>query len=399
MKKLGFVIPWFGEKIPGGAEAELRGLTRHLAESGIELEILTTCVKEFLADWNENYHKPGVTMEGGITIRRFRVRKRDAEAFHKVNLKLMRNEIPLKGEEEKIFADEMINSPALYEYIAKHKEEYGLFIFIPYMFGTTYYGIQQCMEKAVLIPCFHNESYVYMDIFKQLFPKVAGMIFHAEPEAELAQKVYGLSKADTAVLGEGVDTDLTYDSGRFRQKYKIDQPFILYAGRKDVGKNIYALIHNFAEYKSRNSNDLKLVLIGGGSVVLPESIERDVFDLGFVDLQDKYDAYAAAELLCQPSKNESFSLVIMESWLCERPVLVHADCAVTSHFVRQSGGGLYFQDYFEFEGAVNYLLTHMDIAGEMGRQGRAFVLDHFAWDVIVKKYTAYFERLCRQREE
>ena len=60
---------------------------------------------------------------------------------------------------------------------------------------------------------------------------------------------------------------------------------------------------------------------------------------------------------------------------------------------------LIFFDYFEFEGAVNYLLTHMDIAGEMGRQGRAFVLDHFAWDVIVKKYTAYFERLCRQREE
>lgn len=27
MKKLGFVIPWFGEKIPGGAEMELRGLT------------------------------------------------------------------------------------------------------------------------------------------------------------------------------------------------------------------------------------------------------------------------------------------------------------------------------------------------------------------------------------
>ena len=135
------------------------------------------------------------------------------------------------------------------------------------------------------------------------------------------------------------------------------------------------------------------------SVVLPESIEKDVHDLGFVDLQDKFDAYAAAELLCQPSKNESFSLVIMESWLCERPVLVHADCAVTSHFARQSGAGLYFQNYFEFEGAVNYLLNHKETADEMGRQGRAFVLDHFAWDVIVEKYTAYFERLCRQREE
>ena len=47
-----------------------------------------------------------------------------------------------------------------------------------------------------------------------------------------------------------------------------------------------------------------------------------LIDLGFVPIQDKYDAYAAAELLCQPSKHESFSYVIMESWLCERPVLV-----------------------------------------------------------------------------
>ena len=27
MKKIGFVIPWYGEDIPGGAEMELRGLS------------------------------------------------------------------------------------------------------------------------------------------------------------------------------------------------------------------------------------------------------------------------------------------------------------------------------------------------------------------------------------
>lgn len=398
MKKIGFVIPWFGMDIPGGAEAELRGLTMHLAEAGVELEILSTCVKEFSADWNEDYHKPGISVEGGMTVRRFRVRKRDAEAFHKVNIKLMRNEMPLKKEEEKIFAEEMVNSPDLYEYIERHKEEYGLFVFIPYMFGTTYYGIQRCLDRAVLIPCFHNESYVYMEIFKEQFPKAAGMIFHAEPEAELARRVYDLSGVNYAVLGEGVYTDITYNGGRFREKYSISDPFILYAGRKDVGKNIYTLIHNFVEYKSRNSNGLKLVLIGGGSVFIPEPAQKDVYDLGFVDIQDKFDAYAAAELLCQPSKNESFSLVVMESWLCERPVLVHEECAVTSYFSRQAGAGLYFNNYFEFEGAVNYILNHKETASEMGKQGRKFVIDNFAWDVIVKKYTAYFEKLCKQRE-
>ena len=36
MKKIGFVIPWYSEKIPGGAEMELRGLTTHLHEAGVE---------------------------------------------------------------------------------------------------------------------------------------------------------------------------------------------------------------------------------------------------------------------------------------------------------------------------------------------------------------------------
>ena len=31
--------------------------------------------------------------------------------------------------------------------------------------------------------------------------------------------------------------------------------------------------------------------------------------------QDKYNGQAAAQFLCQPSRNESISLVILESWL------------------------------------------------------------------------------------
>ena len=54
MQKIGFVIPWYGENIPGGAEMELREVATHLKEAGMEVEILTTCVKDFNADWNVN---------------------------------------------------------------------------------------------------------------------------------------------------------------------------------------------------------------------------------------------------------------------------------------------------------------------------------------------------------
>ena len=399
MKKLGFVIPWFGLDIPGGAEAELRGLTKHMHDAGVELEILTTCVKQFASDWSKNAKKAGTSIENGIVVRRFRVRrKRDTRTFAKVNAKLMKGQIPLTAEEEAAFEREMVNSPALYEYIRKHKEEYSLFVFIPYMFGTTYNGIQECFDKAVLIPCFHDESYIYMEIFKKAFSKVKGMIFHALPEQQLAERVYDLSSVHHEVLGEGVDTDLTYDAERFRTKYKIKDPFILYAGRKDAGKNIYSLIYQFEEYKAHHDNDLKLVLIGGGKVEIPDTIEHDVIDLGFLDLQDKFDAYGAATVLCQPSKNESFSLVIMESWLCERPVLVHESCKVTKHFAETSNGGLYFANYLEFEKAIDFYLDNPEKASAMGKLGRQFVLDNFAWDVIVRKYTEYFEKLSKGEE-
>ena len=44
MKKIGFEIPWYGDKIPGGAEAVLRGLYKQMVKRGVEIEILSTCV-------------------------------------------------------------------------------------------------------------------------------------------------------------------------------------------------------------------------------------------------------------------------------------------------------------------------------------------------------------------
>lgn len=392
MKKIGFVIPWYGPDIPGGAEAALRGLAEHMADAGVDVEVLTTRVKEFGADWSRNYYPAGRTMVNNVPVVRFDVRERDSEGFDRVNFKFMQG-LPVGYEEERIFLEEMVNSPALYEYLRVHKEEYAFYVFTPYMFGTTYYGIQAAPDKAVMIPCFHDESYAYMEHFKEVFSRVRGMIFLAGPEKVLAERLYDTAGVEKAVLGTGVYTDFTGDGERFRSKYHLDKPFILYAGRKDKGKNIYTLLAYYREYVHRHDTDVQLVLIGGGQIEIPEEIRSRVHDLGFVPVQDKYDACAAAEALCNPSHNESFSIVIMESWLCGRPVLVSGACAVTKDFVIQSGGGLYFDTFFEFEGALEYFGRHPDMAARMGQCGRDYVMGNFAWDTIVERYTEYFRQL------
>ena len=396
MKKLAFIIPWYAANITGGAESELRGIVGHLSKANVDLEVLTTCVKQFNSDWGENFYPEGIEIVNGVTVRRFPVRKRNAPKFDAINIRLMHNE-SVSPEEEQTFMEEFVNSPALYKYIREHKDEYALFIYIPYMFSTNYYGILECPEKSVMIPCFHEEAYIHMDIYKKAFESVRGMIYLAKPEHDLANRVFDLSGAHQAVLGAGVDTEFESYPEHFREKFGIQEPFILYAGRKDVGKNIYLLIQYYGMYLKRHpESDLKLVLIGGGEVTIPEHLKDRIIDLGFVDLQDKHDACAAASLLCNPSVHESFSIVIMESWLGERPVMVHEDCAVTKNFCTETNGGLWFKDYYEFEGGLEYLLTHEETAKQMGRNGREYVLKNFSWDVIVEKLMAFFAELTQE---
>ncbi len=391
--RIAFVSPWYEEHITGGAEAALRGLAHHLSDCGIDVEILTTRVKDFSSDWSTNYYKEGYSEEYGLKIRRFSVDQRNRLLFNALNTKILYNE-RLSPKEEKLFIHNMINCRALDEYISRHKDEYDLFVFMIYMFGTTYRGIKECPEKSVVIPCFHDEGYINLDIYKDVFKRAKGMIFLSEHEKTLAERVFDLRGVMRAVIGTGVDTDITGDADRFLDKYNIKQPFIIYAGRKDAGKNIYLMFKYFERYiKEHKDSDLRLVLIGGGDVWIPESIKERVIDLGFVDKQDKYDAVSAATLLCQPSLHESFSIVIMESWLCKRPVLVHNCCTVTADFASKSQGGYTFSDYHDYADSIDDCLEHEKIASEKGLNGYDFVMNNFSWDIVTKKTIAFLSEL------
>jgi glycosyltransferase involved in cell wall biosynthesis len=112
----------------------------------------------------------------------------------------------------------------------------------------------------------------------------------------------------------------------------------------------------------------------------------DIADLGFVTEQEKLDAYAAAEIFCQPSLNESFSYVIMEAWLCGTPCLVHEKCEVTRDHAVSSGGGLYFNTPADFSRSLGLMLNDSDLKQRMSTAGREYVLDNFAWKHIVTKF-------------
>jgi glycosyltransferase involved in cell wall biosynthesis len=382
--RIAFICPWYGADIPGGAEAEARRTVENLHQRNIPVEVWTTCVRDFEGDWSRNHYPAGDEVVNGVPVKRFPVSSRNSELFSTLNRRILSGE-KLGREEEALFFQHMINSPELYQYLHRYGRE-ALLFFIPYLFSTTCYGARIHPDRSFVIPCLHDEGYARMEILGEAFHRVRGLIFHTEVESRLGKELYSLRSSQSYLFGEGIDTEITFDPERFRRKYQLTDPYILYAGRRDAGKNTPLLMAYFTLFKKRNPSALKLVLIGN----LPVQIEADqrdhILDLGFVSRQDKYDAYSGAEVFCQPSVMESFSIVIMEAWLCGRPVLVNGNCPVTVEHCLNSQGGLFFKDYFEFEECLHRLLDDPPLARAMAERGRNYVRSRFHWEVISQKY-------------
>lgn len=394
-----FVVPWYGPDVPGGAEAETRRTAQQLQDAGLTVEVLTTCTRDVYADWGRNYHSPGITTIDGITVRRFPVEPRDRIRFDEINIRLMHG-LPIARSDERVFMEQMIRSPELLAFIAANCDD-RLFIFSPYLFSTTYYGAQICPERSIIIPCLHDESYAHLDIYQDVLPAARSLAFYASAEKKLADRLFPPSDGQIrTVLGAGVDVDAAdgADGERFRRTFGLDGPFVLYAGRREAGKNTPLLLEYWSRFRRQEGagRDIKLVLIGPGEIQVPDAVATSILDLGFVSSRDKQDAFAAADLFVMPSVHESFSISVMESWLAETPVLVHGACAVTREHCIESNGGLYFDNYDEFAATLLYMLDHPDEAAQMGRQGRQHVLATYDWDAVIPRYLTLFEAVLAE---
>jgi len=387
--RIGFVVPRYGEDVLGGAERAARNLAEQLVATGwAEVEVLTTCARDHLT-W-QNELPAGETIINNVPVRRFPVahRLRDAARYDALHLRLMHQEA-LSPDEQYEWVDQSAHSPELYGYIETQGQKFDLLIFGSYLFGTTCYGSAIYPDRSILWLHLHDEIYARLNPTREMYRACRGVMFNTYPESRLAQRLYGAHPGGQVVGAIVIAGSAQSNGKRFRERQNIRAPFILYAGRLERGKNISLLVDYFLEYKRRRGGATKLVFIGWG----PEKIPRhsEIVNLGLVNEQAKWDVYAAATLLCQPSLNESFSIVMMEAWLSGAPVLVHADCDVTRHSVIQSNGGLYFRDYEEFDTALDLLLTDESLRRRLAENGKRYAQAEYNADAVLERFEAALE--------
>ena len=393
-KKIAIINQRYGLEVNGGSELYSRQIAERLIAK-YDVEVLTSCAVEYVK-WS-NYYNEGVEQINGVTVRRFKtLHEREPKVFSALDSMMLSNPHIEEEISEQWIEHMGPYCPELVEYVDKHQDEYEAIIVVTYLYYTAVKSIVRIKNKAIFIPTAHQEPFIHFDMYKKVFGAADAYVFLTDEEKDLVHSIFHNEDVPYEVMGVGVEVPEVVDSERFKKKYNLDN-YLIYVGRIDEGKDCPRLFKYFIEYKRRVKSDLKLVLMGKAVCDIPKS--PDIISLGFVSEEDKFDGIKGAKALILPSKFESLSISVLEAMTLSVPVIVNGICDVLKGHCVKSNGGLYYKNYFEFEGCINYMMEHPEEYAIMCKNARKYVEDYFQWDDIMKKFDSIIERVGKASNE
>ncbi len=389
--KLAVVVQRYGRDVNGGAELHARYIAERLARHA-EVEVLTTCATDYVTWRNEL--PAGADTVNGIAVRRFKVKhERDPKVFGRLQTHVFEESHSIDDELAWLDA-EGPTSPALVDHLTKYASSYDFCIFFSYRYYHAYHGALGAASRAILVPTAERDETIGLAIFPPVFRSVRAIMYNSPEERQMIQTVAGNEGVPGVVVGVGSDVPQSPQPARFRSKFNIRGPFVVYVGRIDQNKGCQELFDFFEGYTKSPYGKLSLVLIGNSLLEVPR--HPRIRHLGFLDDTDKFDAMAASDLLVMPSYYESLSMVALEAWALGKPVLANGRCDVLKGQCLRSNGGLFYESFAEFVETLSAIEKHRWLSASLGRNGRQFFRDHYDWSVIERKYLEMFERLKKE---
>jgi glycosyltransferase involved in cell wall biosynthesis len=376
-----FVVQRCGEEVVGGAESLCLQIAEQLNHD-LRIEVLTTCALDYMT-WRNRYPS-GNTHERGVHVHRFPVDvPRDVRRFNELSSELreLGEAAPLATQEAWMRAQGPC-SRALTQYLRAHAARFDTIAFFGYSYATAYFNLPFASDRAVLWPFAHDEWTFRLSMWDDFFARVGHVVYSSAEEQTLVTQRFPALAARTDLIDTGVRMPTGVQAQRFRERFGISGPFVLYLGRLDPSKGCDTLLAYFQKFAAGDQTGKKLVLIGDAQMEIPA--HPAIVHVGRVDESTKWDALAAAELLVLPSPHESLSLAVLEAWAAGKPVLVNAISATLVGQCRRSNGGLWYGTYDEFAAALSLLDPETGL--RLGLQGRAFVDGRYRWDDATARY-------------
>jgi glycosyltransferase involved in cell wall biosynthesis len=208
--------------------------------------------------------------------------------------------------------------------------------------------------------------------------------------------LYQLPDEKVSVIYNGVNAsafDVDVDPGGVKRQYAIGplDPMVLFVGRLVVQKGPDVLVRAIPSIL-RHYPNTKFVFVGDGHLrndlymtAHHLGVAHAIRMLGHKSGQELVNLYKACDVVCVPSHNEPFGIVILEAWSASKPV-VTTRRGGPEEFVWHDINGLKIDDTQDSVAwGLGTLLANHEHCRWMGRNGRAAVEAVFSWDSIAQQ--------------
>jgi glycosyltransferase involved in cell wall biosynthesis len=175
-------------------------------------------------------------------------------------------------------------------------------------------------------------------------------------------------------------------------------PFVLFMARLHPMKGLDLLADAFIDAAGR-VGDAHLVVAGPRDAgaddferrIASAGIGHRVHLVGEIAGDRKHGLLQAASVFAQPSRNEGFSVSILEALASGRPVVITPECNFPE--VADSDAGMVVPfEVNAVSGAIQKLLTDREANASMGRNARSLVQRDYTWEAIASKSIDAYRR-------
>ena len=213
-------------------------------------------------------------------------------------------------------------------------------------------------------------------------------------ESSVAHIPNGINEYDYFIKG---DSSISEEVGVL-----VKSPFILFIGRLNHIKGPDLLLKAFCMVKD-SFPDIHLVYIGPDEGMLSSLqktasefslIERTHF-LGWVSREQKAAILHNSLLLAIPSRQDAMSIVVLESGISGKPVVITDQCGFDE--VAQVGGGLVVPATIDgIALGLKELLGDESDLSSMGLNLQKLVKNDFLWSSSAKQYSFIFDQVIKR---
>jgi glycosyltransferase involved in cell wall biosynthesis len=216
--------------------------------------------------------------------------------------------------------------------------------------------------------------------------------------------MYEVPDWKTSVIHNGVRPkrfDITTDPGEDKRRYQIAplDPTVLFCGRLTWQKGPDLLVEAIPDIL-QTQPAAKFIFAGAGDMraglearVRQLGIAHAVRFLGYQNGEDLIHLFKLADVVCIPSRNEPFGIVVLEAWSACKPVVV-TQVGGPSEYVRHEVDGLKIEaNPNSIAWGLGTIFSDFERARWMGRNGRKAVDESFTWDTIVEKTLAVYKEV------